>query len=173
MAIGSYLKVDFIEIIKNIMKHLLVYAHPNKESFSHAILERCLETLSRLGAQVEVRDLYAMGFNPVYGLDDMGPVNKDHLPNDVILEQSYIKECDKITIISPIWWGYLPAILKGYFDRVFTEGFAYHQVDNQTIGLLSDKKIGMINTFYSKDVYPSGENIALIFNAIIEKSIFD
>ncbi|MEG1585283.1 MAG: NAD(P)H-dependent oxidoreductase, partial [Bacteroidales bacterium] len=101
------------------MEHLIIYAHPNPNSFNHAILETCLNKLTALGASVEVRDLYKINFNPCFSLADLEAKQAGKVLPDVQIEQDYINKAEKITFIAPIWWGLLPAMLKGYFDRVF------------------------------------------------------
>ena len=155
------------------MQHLIIIAHPNPKSFNHAILERIKDTLVRLGANVEVRDLYQIGFNPCFGEADLRKAHGGHAPHDVVIEQKYIKHADKITIIAPIWWGYVPAILKGYFDRVFTNGFAYTSVNGGVKGLLGSKKFGIINTFGMANNYPDLNNNYIFVDKILEKNIFE
>lgn len=154
------------------MQHLIIIAHPNPQSFNHAILERIKDTLLRLGAKVEVRDLYKIGFNPCFGEADMNKQHGGHAPHDVVVEQKFIKSADKITFIAPIWWGYVPAILKGYFDRVLTHGFAYTNVNGGVKGLLGSKKFSIINTFSMANVYPE-ENSNVFVDKTLEKNIFE
>ena len=67
-------------------------------------------------------------------------------PDDIKTEQEFIAEADVITFIYPIWWTGLPAILKGYVDRVFAFGFAYSAGPEGVIKLLEGKKGFIINT---------------------------
>lgn len=154
------------------MKCLIVYAHPNPNSFNHAILEAVTNKLVSLGASVEVRDLYKMNFNPVLSLADIEAGRKGEVLPDVKVEQDYIKEAEKIVFIAPIWWNLLPAMLKGYFDRVFTTGFSQIKVSGGYTGLLGDKKFGMLNTvFSSKEEMVRSGDIAAITH-LIDNSIF-
>lgn len=155
------------------MKHLIIYAHPNPESFNHAILETTINKLTALGASVEVRDLYKINFNPCFSLADMkARENGDVLP-DVKTEQDYINQADKITFIAPLWWNLLPAILKGYFDRVFTINFAVAQMSNGWTGLLGEKKFGMFNTMAAskEEMIKNGDTTA--FKQLVDKGIFE
>ena len=152
------------------MQHLIIIAHTNPQSFNHAILEMVKDKLLRLGENVEVRDLYKMGVNPCYGEDDMRKLHGGHAPHDVVVEQKFIKAADKITIIAPIWWGYVPAILKGYFDRVFNHGFAYTNVNGGFKGLLGNKKFGIINTFSMDNVYPDSDKSNVFIDKCLEKN---
>jgi len=128
------------------MKHLVVYAHPNPESLNHAILETMVNTLKNNGHEVVVRDLYALNFQPVLKPEDTAAMRAGQTPQEIKTEQEYISEADAITFIYPIWWTGLPAILKGYVDRVFSYGFAYGTGEEGIIKMLTDKKGFIINT---------------------------
>lgn len=128
------------------MKHLVVYAHPSSESFNHSILETTVRTLEKKGHEVNVRDLYAMNFQPVLHLDDLAAMKKGEIPSDIRQEQEYITQTDTIILIYPIWWTGLPAIVKGYIDRIFAYGFAYSYGANGIDQLLTGKKGMIINT---------------------------
>ncbi|KRF06772.1 NAD(P)H dehydrogenase [Paenibacillus sp. Soil766] len=124
------------------MNHLIVYAHPRKESFNHAIMETTVQSLRQKGHEVNVRDLYAMEFQPVISSSEiLGSVGEE-----IKKEQEYLIWADVITFIYPIWWTGLPAIVKGYIERVFSYGFAYRYVNGEQKGLLKGKKAIIINT---------------------------
>ncbi|ERI91872.1 flavodoxin-like protein [Clostridiales bacterium oral taxon 876 str. F0540] len=136
------------------MKHLIVYAHPYSESFNHAILETTVNALKNNGHEVTVRDLYQLNFQPVLKAEDTAAMRDGRVPDDIKTEQEYIEKADAITLIYPIWWTGLPAILKGYIDRVFSYGFAYAVGNEGIIKLLKGKKGFIINTHgTSKEVY--------------------
>ncbi|MGG0414338.1 NAD(P)H-dependent oxidoreductase [Peribacillus simplex] len=128
------------------MKHLVVYAHPNPESLNHSILGTTVNTLKKNGHEVVVRDLYALDFHPVLKPEDTAAMKAGKTPDDIKTEQEFIAEADVITFIYPIWWTGLPAILKGYVDRVFAFGFAYSAGPEGVIKLLEGKKGFIINT---------------------------
>ncbi|MEO3944708.1 NAD(P)H-dependent oxidoreductase [Gorillibacterium sp. CAU 1737] len=136
------------------MNHLVVYAHPNNESFNHAILETTVAALKKKGHDVVVRDLYALGFEPVLTHQDLATFHAGQTPEDIAAEQKYVTEADVITFIYPIWWTGLPAILKGYIDRVFSYGYAYAYSETGIAKLLSGKKGLIINTHGTqKEIY--------------------
>ncbi|MFJ8257989.1 NAD(P)H-dependent oxidoreductase [Peribacillus asahii] len=128
------------------MKHLIVYAHPYPESLNHSILETTVNALKKNGHEVVVRDLYALDFQPVLKPEDTAAMKAGKTPDDIKTEQEFITEADAITFIYPIWWTGLPAILKGYVDRVFAFGFAYSAGPEGVIKLLEGKKGLIINT---------------------------
>ncbi|MGG3574017.1 NAD(P)H-dependent oxidoreductase [Bacillus gobiensis] len=136
------------------MNHLVVYAHPHPESFNHAILETAVKALEDKGHQVFVRDLYALDFQPVLKPQDTAAMKSGHIPDDIKIEQDFITKANVITFIYPIWWTGLPAILKGYVDRVFSYGFAYAYGEGEIIQLLKGKKGLIINTHGApKEIY--------------------
>ncbi|OBW98821.1 NAD(P)H-dependent oxidoreductase [Gallibacterium genomosp. 1] len=129
------------------MKHLIIYTHPNENSFNHAILEEVVQTSKEMGMDVVIRDLYQLKFNPILTWNEFEQINKGNIPVDIKSEQQFIKEAELITLIYPLWWMGFPAILKGYLDRVFSHGFAYKTDDNGSEGLLNDKKMLQFVTF--------------------------
>jgi NAD(P)H dehydrogenase (quinone) len=107
------------------MKHLIVYAHPNKDSLNSRIKNCVSRILQEKNHEVLCRDLYEIDFDPVLTLADMNGQRKGQVSDDVRQEQEYITWADCITFIYPIWWTGLPAMMKGYIDRVMSYGFAY------------------------------------------------
>lgn len=131
----------------SLMKHLVVYAHPDSGSFNHAILDTTVKALQSKGHEVVVRDLYAIGFQPVLKPSDTDAMKAGNIPADIKTEQDHISAADAITFIYPIWWTGMPAILKGYIDRVFAYGFAYaYNAEGGIDKLFTGKKGFIINT---------------------------
>lgn len=129
------------------MRALILFAHPNPRSFCAAIKQVVEESLIEQKISVDVRDLYVMGFNPVLKGEDFIAIKSGQLPADIADEQDRIRSVDLIIIICPIWWAGLPAILKGYLDRIFTFGFAFGPAPQGGMqGLLQDKKAILIHT---------------------------
>ncbi len=128
------------------MKYLVVYAHPNPKSFCHAIKEEIVVRLKEQGAIVDVRDLYQMGFNPVLSANDFMQLAQKKIPADIQKEQDLVAGADTIIFIYPVWWFSMPAILKGYVDRVFMRGFAYDMKGHMLQGLLKGKKAMLFST---------------------------
>lgn len=128
------------------MRYLIVYAHPNPKSFNHAIREIVEDKLRKDNGQFDVRDLYEIKFNPVLSGSDFVSFKQGQAPPDIKREQEYVKNADTLIFIYPIWWFGMPAILKGYIDRVFSYGFAYAADEKGLRGLLTDKKVIVFNT---------------------------
>lgn len=130
-----------------VMKHLIVYCHPNPDSFNNAIVETFTEALKQQGNEVVIRDLYKMGFDPVLKGSDFDALREGNPPDDIKIEQELVKWADAFTMIYPIWWTGLPALIKGYIDRVFSYGFAYAYGEDGSINkLLTGMKGLIINT---------------------------
>lgn len=145
------------------MKYVIIYAHPNERSFNHAIKEAIEANLRRTGKNFLTRDLYAIGFKPALQAADFIAMSKDQLLPDVEAEQQHIKDADRIIIVHPIWWFNMPAVLKGYIDRVFSRGFAYDYKDGGLVGLLPGKDVMIFNTTggSAEDYEKNGFNGAL------------
>ena len=128
------------------MRHLIIYAHPNENSLNHQLLNTVVETLQSRNQEIVVRDLYTLDFDPVLSLADMQGQRMGKVSDDIKTEQEYITWAEQITFIYPIWWTGLPAMMKGYIDRVFSYGFAYRYDQGIQKGLLTGKKTVIINT---------------------------
>jgi NAD(P)H dehydrogenase (quinone) len=133
------------------MKHLVVIAHPRIESFNMNVMRTYVDALEARGHEVVIRDLYRIGFNPVATPEDLNAM-KDGMtiPEDIRVEQNHIRWADVITFIYPVWWISLPAILKGYVDKVFLFGFAYGHTPDGVKGLLPGKKAVVFTSSGSK-----------------------
>lgn len=128
------------------MKHLIIYAHPNPESLNGQ-LKKCVEKiLKQHEHEVVVRDLYQLEFDPVLSLEDMTGQRNGTVHDQIKKEQEYISWADAVTFIYPIWWTGMPAIMKGYIDRVFSYGFAYRYDQGIQKGLLTGKHAVILNT---------------------------
>lgn len=136
------------------MKHLIIFSHPNPESFNNAIKKTYEEELTQAGHEVRVRDLYADKFDPVLKASDLEMIQKGSIARDVKQEQEHVEWADVITFIFPMWWQGPPAITRGYIDRVFCNGFAYLEGEKGVEGLLSNKKVIIFCTMAAPvDVY--------------------
>ena len=130
------------------MQVLIVYAHPNPQSFNHAIVESFTKGLAETGHTYEVADLYASNFNPCLSGGDLAQLMEGKTPNDIRVQQEKISQADALVFVHPIWWFAPPAILKGWIDRVLSMGFAYilDEKDGHPVGLLKNQKALIINT---------------------------
>ncbi|MDD5712685.1 MAG: NAD(P)H-dependent oxidoreductase [Smithellaceae bacterium] len=143
------------------MHTLVVYSHPNPESFTHALLDAFTEGLHAGGYTYEVVDLYQIGFNPNFGIADFDTfVGGTPLP-DVLEQQKKVEKADALAFICPVFWMNMPANMIGWIVRVFSYGFAYQLTEEGwrgfvagRIGLLKQKKaLVMSPTFFSEEDY--------------------
>jgi NAD(P)H dehydrogenase (quinone) len=128
------------------MKHLVVLAHPRHESFTRRVCDTYIEAVSCLEHAVVLRDLYAMGFNPVASAEEAYTRPSAMPAPDVQVEMDHLLAADVVTFISPVWWIAPPAIMKGWLDRVLRGGgFAYGYGSSGPRGLLIGKR-GLVFT---------------------------
>lgn len=111
------------------MKVHIIYCHPSNESFTYQVKESFINGLTKAGHTYEVSDLYRMNFNPVmseeeYKREAFYCLDKP-ISEDVMIEQGKINSADVIAFIYPDFWTASPAMLEGWFQRVWTYGFAY------------------------------------------------
>lgn len=123
------------------MRVLIVYAHPEPTSFTGSMRDVAVQALRGAGHTVEVSDLYAEEFNPRAGRHDFSTVansERFHYQSeqahaathqafapDIAREQARVTDSELLLFVFPLWWGGVPGILKGWFDRVLAYGFAY------------------------------------------------
>ena len=129
------------------MNILIVYTHPNPKSFNHAILETTEKGLREAGHTVRVKDLYAMpNFKIALDGADFAEFGKGNVPADIAKEQADVLWAEGLVFINPLWWFGIPALLKGWVDRVMSNGFAFEYAETGPRGLLTHKKALVINT---------------------------
>ena len=124
------------------MNVFIVYAHPSEDSFTRHVRDKFIEGLETAGHSYLLSDLYKMGFQTdISEAEYLREANYDldaPLPEDVMAEQSKINSCEAIVFIYPVFWTEAPAKLVGWFDRVWTYGFAYAKrkhTSNQVRGM--------------------------------------
>ena len=108
------------------MRALVVYCHPRSGSFTEAVRDLVVEKLESKGADVRMTDLYARGFDPV--LSAAEHEGYEICPDNCALVQQDVDDlrwCDTLIFVYPTWWYGLPAILKGWLDRVLLPDVAF------------------------------------------------
>lgn len=193
------------------MHVLIVYAHPYRGSFCHAVMERVIRGLGDGGHSFEVVDLHASRFDPVFRNRDYNQFMHETLPDDLIAQadlkqallaraggplrravakrwmgrksdreivtalgrrtprdvrkhQAKVARADGLIFIAPVYWMGLPAILKGWFERVFAYGFAYTlnragwqgDLEGRTPLLSQEKALILTPTFFTEEEYDKG-----------------
>lgn len=158
------------------MQVLLVYAHPEPASFNGALRAVAEETLAAAGHEVTVSDLYGMGFDAVAGPADVGgipekgpfnlgmaqmtAVKEGSLADEVQAEFDKLMAADLLLLQFPLWWFSMPAILKGWIDRVFVFGGAYDFGRTWDQGVFKGKRAMLSLTASAPEAafYPDGRN---------------
>lgn len=128
------------------MNHLALVAHPNPSSFCLAICSALKDATESSGGEFKLRDLYQQPFDPVLVPADFIAMAHEGPRPDVVAEQELLAWADLISVVYPIWWAGPPAVLKGYYDRVLTNGFAFRFVNGMHQPLLSGRRVLVFNT---------------------------
>lgn len=122
------------------IQHLVILGHPGGSSFNRAMAERYCATVRACGEEAVLRDLYAIGFDPLLK-DAERPDNPDYMPtSDVQVEIDLIAKSAVIVLVYPIWFGMPPAVIKGYVDRVLGAGFSARDIKNGAPNLMLQGK---------------------------------
>ncbi|CAJ1003182.1 MULTISPECIES: NAD(P)H-dependent oxidoreductase [Brevibacillus] len=151
------------------MKACIVFAHEGTKSFAHQILQRVVTACEAAGIRPVVRDLYQIGFDPVFDAEDMHLASQGRARADVEEEQQLITDADLLVMIYPVWWWSPPAILKGYLDRVFTDGFAFRYGDDGPVGMLNGKQALVFTTTRESEQEMRADG----FDEVVRKQIVD
>ena len=111
------------------MKIFIVYCHPSEDSFTKNMCDAFIKGVTDSGNEYIISDLYKMGFQTDMTeeeyIRDANYRNTPNVAKDVLAEQEKINSSDAIAFIYPVFWTEAPAKLVGWFDRVWTYGFAY------------------------------------------------
>lgn len=135
------------------MHVLLIACHPRPGSFSHALRDTVRAALTEAGHVVELRDLHAEGFVPVMTAEEHALC---HTPgaNEAGLGEhiAALRRAEALVLVYPTWWYGMPAMLKGWFDRVWLNGIAFHLGEGAiTPGLGNIRRIAVVTTYGSPD----------------------
>jgi len=103
-------------------KILIINGHPDKESYNYALSEAYKTGASSSGAEIKVINIADLKFNPNL---QFGYRKRTELEPDLLNSQEDLKWADHLVWIYPVWWGSVPAIMKGFLDRVLLPGFAF------------------------------------------------
>lgn len=139
------------------MKYFIVFAHPeNEHSFQSSLLKHSVSVLESAGHEVHVSDLYAMNFNPVasttdfetrrfperlqYDREQKFAVEQNTLAADISTELEWLAWCDHLIFQFPLYWFSMPAIMKGWIDRVFVNTVVYGAGKRFETGGLAGKR---------------------------------
>ncbi|XP_067110633.1 NAD(P)H dehydrogenase [quinone] 1-like [Osmerus mordax] len=155
---------------------LIVYAHQSAGSFNAAAKDVAVEVLTAQGCKVEVSDLYSMKFTAVATAEDITGEVKDsthfsyaeetklawqegRLSNDIMAEHRKLTKADIVIFQFPMYWFSVPAIMKGWIDRVLTLGYAFTPEKRYTQGIFKEKKAMLSFTTGSQESMFSSNGI--------------
>ncbi|RVT83207.1 flavodoxin family protein [Rhodobacteraceae bacterium CCMM004] len=133
------------------MRALVIYAHPRPESFTAAVRDTVCARLEAAGAELRVRDLYGEGFDPVLSAGEHAGY-EDEAANTapVAGDVADLRWADTLIFVYPTWWYGLPAMLKGWLDRVLLPGVAFLMPDDANTdirpGLTNITRLGVFTT---------------------------
>ncbi|NKB61973.1 MAG: hypothetical protein GKR95_11725 [Gammaproteobacteria bacterium] len=128
------------------MNILTIITHPIQSSFNHALLENVVKGLEQSNHTVDISDLYAENFQCAMTDADFAQFHNKPMPKDVLAFQKRVEWSDGLVFIFPIWWWSVPAMLKGWIDRVISYGWAWSDPLNPDSGFLKERKILVLAT---------------------------
>lgn len=125
---------------------IIVYAHPNKEGHCGHILQTAHHILREKNIPVTTIDLYQETYNPVLQQEEHYASGHRHISEISKNIQEKIKEEKHLMFIYPTWWQNMPAILKGFCDKIFLPHFGYYYKNGRPIKMFTDKKALIITS---------------------------
>ncbi|MGE8060478.1 NAD(P)H-dependent oxidoreductase [Pseudomonas sp. NPDC089547] len=159
------------------MHSLIVVAHPDPGSLTHAVAQRIAQgiTASGSGHSAELADLVAEGFDPRFTMADQALFLKQAAaPADVALEQQRIDRAQALVIVYPVYWWSFPALLKGWIDRVFAQGWAYEETsDAKVVKKLRHLRVHLVGIGGANEGTYMRHGYAPAMKAQIDHGIFD
>ncbi len=156
------------------MKHLIIYSHLNPDSFTKAIVDKVGKVAQEKGDVIKTINLYGDQFNPILEFPDIEHMflGKD-APADVANYQEIVLWADHMTFVYPLWWGQMPAMLKGFLDRVFANGFAFaYSEDGIPIGLLKGRSAKSYILTGNPDDYYEASGMHAALRRVSDEGIF-
>lgn len=135
---------------RKLPSHLVVLGHPSPKSFNAAITGRYVEAVRGVHHEAVQRDLYALGFDPLLKESERTANGAESEAEDVRTELEFLRQCDIVTFVYPLWFGMPPAIVKGYIDRVLGAGFRVDDLGQSGKGVLRGKRLAVITTSGSR-----------------------
>ncbi len=132
------------------MRTLVIYSHPVPESFNAAVRDTVMETLAEAGHETRLLDLYAMGFEPIMGPEERRRYHDQGDNEDPVREHlDHILWAEMLVFVYPTWWYGLPAMLKGWLDRVWVPHVTFAMPTDTTPitpKMMNIRKIAVVST---------------------------
>lgn len=131
---------SIMDIGDEFMKHCVIFAHPNPESFTGSVAASYAKAAQAIGHNVITRDLYRLAFQPCLQAAELPFAPLFRPGTDVEEERRALADADVFAFCYPFWLNSPPAMLKGYLERVFGFGFAYGK-NGRSEPLLNGRKV--------------------------------
>ncbi|MBT7903655.1 NAD(P)H-dependent oxidoreductase [Candidatus Woesearchaeota archaeon] len=132
------------------MKTLIIFAHPNTKGHSKTILTEIKKYFKSHKLEYELLDLHKIKYDPVLHEEEHYTAGNRNITKQNKEFQQKISDSNNLIFIYPIWWGTMPAILKGFFDKILTPRFAYEYKNKIPTGLLKGKQATIFMTTGAK-----------------------
>ena len=144
------------------MRVLVVLAHPNADSFNHAIAQRACATLAEAGHKAQLLDLYALGVRAAMSAAERTAYHSDQPLLDPLIAAhvELLRKAEALVFVYATWWSSLPAILKGWLERAMVPGvgFVFNDAGKVRPGLTHIRRIVGISTYGSPRMYVGAVN---------------
>ncbi|MDF3200674.1 NAD(P)H-dependent oxidoreductase [Pseudomonas sp. 1912-s] len=157
------------------MHALIVIAHHDPQSLTHSLAQQAAVGITAAGHTVEIADLAAEGFDPRYSAAD----HKVHRtratpPADVLAEQARLDRADALVLVFPIFWWSMPALLKGWIDRVFVNGWAIdYSLETKVVKKLGHLQVHLLGVGGADEGVFERHGYADAMRTQIDHGIFD
>lgn len=147
----------------------VIYGHPHDKSFNHAILETVCGRLKAKNEAFSLIDLYADNFDPAVRKADLALYSAGGTADPLARKyMEILKDTDRLIFIYPVWWGVEPAIVKGFYDKVFLRDFAW--VYSEDGSLLPRLDIGQALLFTTSEA--PGDFFSAYFTDYLPAHVF-
>lgn len=159
------------------MHALIVVAHHDPRSLTHSVATQIAAGLTEADPAntFEIADLYVEGFEPRFGAADFAVHHREASPpEDVLAEQARIDRADALVLVYPVYWWSMPALLKGWIDRVFSNGWAFDFAgDLKHVKLLQRLRVHLVQLAGADERTYERHGYGAAMKAQIEHGIFD
>ncbi len=153
-------------------RHAVILCHPDPSSFNHAIAGAYCDAVRAAGQVVVLRDLYAIGFDPVLKAAERPTTVAAAYGQDVLDEVDTISGCDVFVLVYPIWFGTPPAMLKGYVERVFGAGVQPEALQGRVrTDLLGGKRLLSLSTSAASKIWLDEQGQGQGLNSVFDQYI--
>jgi NAD(P)H dehydrogenase (quinone) len=155
-------------------RHAVILCHPDPASFNRAIADTYCAAVREAGQEAILRDLYAIGFDPILKADERPTLPDIRIGADVAHELSILRGCDLFVLIYPIWFGTPPALMKGYVERVLGSGVAPKSLGlRERVGFLAGRRLLSFTTSATRAPWLSEQGEWLALRYLFDRYLVD